>query len=313
MFLLKNVLVAGGAGFIGSHLCDFLVEKGNRVFCIDNFSTGSEKNVAHLIGNKNFVLVEHDVCKPIVLNVGIAEVFNLASPASPKDFREMALEIMQVNSIGTKNLLEFALKNRAKFFQASTSEVYGNPLEHPQKESYFGNVNPIGERSVYDEGKRFSEASVMAYKRKFDLNVKICRIFNTYGDRMRPDDGRIIPNFINQALNNRPITVYGNGKRTRSFCHVLDLIDGFQKLMDSNISGPVNLGNPLEFSVLDVAKKIKQLAKSDSEIVFKDLDFADDPEKRKPDISMAQAELNWFPKISFEDGLLKTIEYFRKS
>lgn len=309
---MKNIVVTGGAGFIGSHLCDLLIANGNKVFCVDNFLTGSEKNISHLQNNKNFVLLEHDICNPIVLNEKISEVYNLASPASPKDFKELSIEILQINSVGTKNVLDFAVKNKAKFFQASTSEVYGNPLEHPQKESYFGNVNPIGERSVYDEGKRFSEALVMAYKRKFNLDTKIVRIFNTYGERMRVNDGRVIPNFINQALNNKPITVYGDGKRTRSFCYVSDLIDGFVKVMDSNFAGPINLGNSGEFTVLETATLVKKLANSNSEIVFKPLPFADDPERRKPDVSLAEIELNWFPKISFEDGLKRTIDYFKK-
>lgn len=309
--MLEKVLVAGGAGFIGSNFCDYLVEKGHFVYCMDNFITGSKKNIQHLAGNKNFQLMEHDVCQPISLNSKIDRVYNLASPASPKDFRELSLEIMQVNSIGTKNLLDFALKNNSRFLQASTSEVYGNPLEHPQKESYYGNVNPVGERSVYDEGKRFSEALCMAYFRKFNLNVRIARIFNTYGPGMRQNDGRVIPNFITQALNNKPITVYGGGNRTRSFCYVSDLIEGLNRLIESDYAGPMNIGNPMEFAILEAAQKIKKLANSSSEIVFKPLLFPDDPERRKPDISIALKELGWKPKIEFEDGLKKTIDYFK--
>ncbi len=308
---MEKILVAGGAGFIGSNFCDYLIGKGHFVYCMDNFLTGSKKNIGHLIGNKKFELIEHDVCEPISLNVKIGRVYNLASPASPKDFRELSLEIMLVNSVGTKNLLDFALKSNARFLQASTSEVYGNPLEHPQKETYFGNVNPIGERSIYDEGKRFSESLCMAYYRKLNLKVKIARIFNTYGPRMRQNDGRVIPNFITQALQGKPITVYGDGKRTRSFCYVSDLIEGLNRLIESEIVGPVNIGNPDEHTIFETAQKIKKLANSSSEIVFKPLPFADDPERRKPDISLAKKELDWVPEISFGGGLDKTIDYFK--
>jgi len=307
---LKTSVVSGGAGFIGSHLCDFLLAKGNKVICIDNFVTGSRKNIAHLEGNKNFSLLEADITQEFEVKEKVDEVYNLSSPASPVDFPKIPIEILLVNSIGTKNLLELAAKNKARFLEASTSEVYGDPLEHPQKETYWGNVNCTGVRSCYDEGKRFSEAIVMAFWRKKNLQTKIARIFNTYGPRMRAEDGRVIPNFINQALRGEPITVYGNGKQTRSFCFVSDLVEGLFKLMQSSFSDPVNLGNPNEMNMLELAEKVKAFTGSKSEISFKPLPV-DDPAKRRPDISRAKKELGWEPKVSFEEGLKKTIDFFK--
>lgn len=314
---MKTILVTGGAGFIGSHLCDFLLKRENKVIAVDNFVTGREGNVSHLLKNEDFELIELDICKTIELNEKlqgkkIDQIYNLASPASPKDFRELAIEIMLVNSLGTKNMLDSAVKNKAVFLEASTSEVYGDPLEHPQKENYLGNVSTISIRSPYDESKRFSEALVSAYARKFSLQVRIARIFNTFGGRMRSDDGRVVPNFITQALQNKKITVYGSGKQTRSLCYVSDMIEGLYALMNSSYSKPVNLGMPEEITMLELAEKIKQLTKSNSEIVFSDLP-EDGPEKRKPDIALARKELQWQPKISLEHGLQKTIEWFDNS
>lgn len=314
---MSTVLVSGGAGFIGSHLCDFLLEKGNAVIAVDNFVSGNKENVEHLLQNKNFELVEADVCNAAELNEKlkgkeIDQIYNLASPASPKDFIELAIEIMLTNSVGTKNLLDLAIENKAVFLEASTSEVYGQPLEHPQKESYFGNVNTLSVRAPYDESKRFSEALVSSYVRKHSLSVRIARIFNTYGPRMRLDDGRVIPNFIPQALQNKPLTVYGKGKQTRSMCYVSDLVNGLHALMNSSYTKPVNLGMSEEISMLELAEKIKQLTESNSEIVFSDLPEGD-PDKRKPDISLAEKELNWKPVVSLEDGLRKTIEWFQSS
>jgi len=308
---MNSVLVTGGAGFIGSHLCEALLAKGSKVVCIDNFVTGKEKNVEHLLPDKNFLLVEEDIVDAIDVEGKFSRVYNLASPASPADFPKIPVEILLANSLGTKNALDFAAKNKARLLEASTSEVYGQPLEHPQKETYFGNVNPVGPRACYDESKRFAEALVMAYGRKKFLDTRIARIFNTYGQRMRADDGRVIPNFITQALQKKPITVYGRGKQTRSFCFVTDLVEGLIKLMESDYSMPVNLGNPTEDTILHIAEEIKRLAGSESKIVFSGLP-EDDPERRKPDISVAKKQLGWQPKISFEEGILKTIQFFKK-
>ncbi len=307
---MKTVLVAGGAGFIGSHLCEFLLEKEHKVLCLDNFVTGSKENIKHLNENENFELIEQDLTNSLELKQKIDQIYHLASPASPVDYQEMPLETMLANSFGTKNLLDYAKKNQTKFVFASTSEVYGDPKEHPQKETYWGNVNPVGLRACYDESKRFAEALIMVYRRKFRTDAMIARIFNTYGPRMRTNDGRIVPNFATQALKNKDITVYGDGSQTRSFCYVSDLVQGLYSLMHSGVHSPVNLGNPEELSILDFAKKIKELTKSESNIVFKDLP-EDDPLKRKPDISKAKEKLEWEPKISIEDGLPKTIEWFK--
>ncbi len=306
----KTIIVTGGAGFLGSNLCDLLISKGSKIICIDNLITGRKQNIAHLLKNRNFTFIKHDITAPLKLTAKIDEIYNLASPASPVDFDRLAEEILLVNSIGTKNMLDLALKNKAKFFEASTSEIYGSALQSPQNESYWGNVNSIGPRSCYDESKRFAEALVMSYYRKYNLDTRIVRIFNTYGPRMRADDGRVVTNFINQALKNKPITIYGSGNQTRSFCYVSDEIDGLWRLMQANYNLPVNIGNPNESTVLELAQKIKELTNSKSEIIFKPLP-KDDPERRRPDIALARKMFNWLPKVQLEEGLNKTIEYFR--
>lgn len=307
---MSTALITGGAGFIGSHLCDFLIKKEDRVICIDNMGSGTGRNIEHLKENSNFSFIEHDIIKPLELNEKIERIYHLASRASPADFPKFPIEILMTNSVGTYNMLELARKNNAKILFASTSEVYGDPKEHPQKETYWGNVNPTGPRSCYDESKRFGEALCFAYNREYGTDIKIVRIFNTYGTRMRPNDGRVIPNFIKQALNNKPLTVYGDGSQTRSFCYVSDLIEGICKMMESDITGPVNLGNPSEISILETAKLIKKLTDSKSEIVFKPLP-KDDPVRRRPDITLAKKKLGWEPRIGFEEGLKKTIEWFK--
>jgi nucleoside-diphosphate-sugar epimerase len=307
---MKRILVSGGAGFIGSHLCDVLIEKGNEVFCVDNLLSGSKKNIEHLTENKNFHFLQEDI-NFFSFDGKLDEVFHLASLASPADYYPKPIETMLVGSIGTKNMLDLALKNKAKFLFTSTSEIYGDPLVHPQKESYWGNVNPVGERSCYDESKRFSEALIKAYEKEFGLKGKIVRIFNTFGPRMRLNDGRVVPNFINQALNNKPLTIYGSGKQTRSFCFVSDMVKGIIKMMESDFNGPVNLGNPEEYSILEFAEKIKELSGKKLELKFLPA-LKDDPKQRKPDISLAGKELNWQPKISMDKGLKITINCFRK-
>jgi nucleoside-diphosphate-sugar epimerase len=305
-----RALVTGGAGFLGSWLCELLVRRGYEVTCLDNLSSGRLRNVKHLEGK--IEVVEGDVVDPPPL--GRAEIiFHLASRASPVDFREHALEILAANSIGTLRMLQLAERWGARFVFASSSEVYGNPLQHPQREDYWGNVNPIGPRSCYDEGKRFGEALCMAYCRTRGLDVRIGRIFNTYGPRMRPDDGRVISNFIVQALRNEPITVYGDGKQTRSFCYVEDLVEGLARLgTREGIKGTVvNLGNPEERTILEIAGLVKSLTGSSSPIVFLPKP-EDDPQRRRPDIGKAKSLLGWKPKISLEEGLVKTIEYFQK-
>ena len=304
------MLVTGGAGFIGSWLCEELVKDGFHVICLDNLSTGKRKNISHL-SNDNFEFIECDVTKPICVNVDC--VFHLASPASPVDYQKLPIETSMANSLGTYNILNLAKNNNARFLLASTSEIYGNPLEHPQRETYCGNVNPIGIRSCYDESKRFAESLTMSFYRKYDLDVRIARIFNTFGPRMRKDDGRAIPNFITQALTCNDITVYGNGKQTRSFCYVDDMIDGLMKLMfTEGLNGEVfNLGNPDERTIINVAKMIKELTHSRSNIVFKPLP-KDDPLRRKPDITKAKKLLKWSPKIDFLVGLKKTIDWFKE-
>lgn len=307
-----NALVTGGAGFIGSWLCDRLVKDGYNVLCIDNMSSGKRQNIAHLLKNKKFEFMEHDVRKPMNIRGKIDYVFHMSSRASPIDFKKYAIEILLTNSLGTKNALELAREKKARFLLASSSEAYGDPLEHPQKETYRGNVNPTGPRSPYDEGKRFAEALASAYHRCYGLNVRIARIFNTYGPRMRKNDGRVIPNFITQALNGRQITVYGNGQQTRSFCYIDDLINGLIKLMFTDgLSGEVvNLGTPNEIPILEVANLIKMMTNSKSKIVFRPIP-QDDPTRRRPDISKAKKLLGWKPTVSLEKGLQKTIEYFK--
>ncbi len=298
-------LVTGGAGFIGSWLCEALLKDG-EVVCADNFSSGKKENIAHLINNRNFMLVKHDVTKPLNVSGAIDCIYHMASPASPVYYQKMPVETMLVNSIGTLNMLRLAEKKKASMLFASTSEVYGDPKEHPQKESYYGNVNPVGPRSCYDESKRFGEALISSYGY---ANTRIVRIFNTYGPRMRKDDGRAVPNFIDQALNNMPITVYGNGLQTRSFCYVDDMVKGIITVMNASVQGLVNLGNPEETSILKCAKMVIKLTASGSKIIFRALP-KDDPARRRPDITTAKS-LGWKPETSLEEGLKKTIKHFK--
>lgn len=306
-----RILVAGGAGFVGSHLCDYFIARGHSVTALDSGITGRAKNVAHLAGNSRFTLLEHDVTDPIAWQ-GDA-VFHLASPASPEGYLRHPIKTLRVNSVGTENLLALAQENGAKFLFASTSEVYGDPLEHPQKETYWGNVNPVGPRACYDEGKRFGEALTMEYVRQYAVDARIIRIFNTYGPRNDPRDGRVVPNFIAQALAGLPITIYGDGSQTRSFCFVADLVRGIAAAMFTNATqGEVfNLGNPDEKTIREFANLIVRLTGTNVPIEHKPLP-ADDPRKRRPDISKAQAHLNWTPQVSLEEGLAETIAYFRR-
>ncbi len=317
---MQTVLVAGGAGFIGSHLCSLLLSKGYKVICLDNCITGDENNIIQLQKNNNFLFVNHDITKsPEVLDSvadGINYIFHLASPASPnkkspRSYINYPIETLLVNSIGTYFLMKFAKKHNANVLYASSSEIYGDPKVSPQPESYFGNVNPNGVRSVYDEAKRFGEAMTMAYVRKHNLNCRIVRIFNTYGPLMKKDDGRVVSNFINQALENKDITIYGDGSQTRSFCYVDDMIDGLCRLMDTGptVTGPINLGKPEECTILELADKILELTGSKSRIVHKPA-VVDDPRQRRPDISLANKALGWSPKVSLEEGLKKTVSYF---
>jgi nucleoside-diphosphate-sugar epimerase len=313
---IVKALVAGGAGFIGSHLCDRLLAEGATVACVDNLITGARANVAHLIDNPRFSFVQHDVIQP--LEAEADAVFHLASPASPnpaspRSYIAHSIETALVNSQGTYQLLELARANRARFLFASTSEVYGDPLEHPQRETYFGHVNPNGFRACYDESKRFGEALAMSFRRRYELDVRIVRIFNTYGPRCDPEDGRLIPNFVTQALRGDPITVYGDGSQTRSLCYVSDLVDGiYRAMMTEEAQGEVvNLGNPGEHSVLEYARIIRELCESDSEIVFQELRTPDDPNRRQPDIAKARSLLGWEPCVALEDGLKQTISWYR--
>jgi dTDP-glucose 4,6-dehydratase len=308
---MKRTLVAGGAGFLGSHLCDTLLNEGHEVICMDNLITGSMDNIAHIQSDR-FRFVEQDISLPFTVEGKLDFFMNLASPASPVDYYEHPIETLKVGSFGTYHGLELARQKGAVFFMASTSEVYGDPLEHPQKETYWGHVNPIGPRSVYDEPKRFSEALTMTYHRTHGVDTRIVRIFNTYGPRMAINDGRAIPNFLYQALQGEDITVYGDGSQTRSFCYVSDLIEGIVQLLNSGHSDPVNIGNPIEMSLLEMAEKILQVTGSRSKIVFKPLP-EDDPKVRQPDISLARELLGWEPKVGLEEGLRNTLEYFRKS
>jgi len=306
-----RVVITGGAGFIGSHLCEKYLEAGHRVTCIDNLLTGVEGNVAHLAGHQQFEFIRHDVSKPVFVEGAVDRILHFASPASPVDYLNLPIQTLKVGSLGTHNMLGVARAKKARFLLASTSEVYGDPEIHPQREDYWGHVNPIGIRGVYDEAKRFAEAMVMAYHRAHGLETRIVRIFNTYGNRMRLDDGRVLPNFMGQALRGEPLTVYGTGDQTRSFCHVSDLVEGIVKLMESDSPEPVNLGNPEEVTILQFAKEILELSGSTSQIVFKPLP-QDDPRVRKPDITRAKQRLGWEPKVVRRDGLLMTLEHFKK-
>lgn len=306
---MKKILVTGGAGFIGSHLCERLLAEGNEVVCVDNFFTGSKKNVLPLLDNPYFEIIRHDIIKSLLIEVD--EIYNFACPASPVHYQYNAIKTIKTNVLGTTNMLGLAKRLKAKFLQASTSEVYGDPKEHPQTEKYWGNVNPIGIRSCYDEGKRVAETLTMDYHRQNGVKIKIIRIFNTYGPRMAANDGRVVSNFIVQALQGQDITVYGDGSQTRSFCYVSDLVDGAIRMMNSEdgFIGPVNLGNPVETPIIEFAEKIIKLTGSSSKIMHKPLP-QDDPTQRKPDISLAGEKLGWKPSVKLEDGLMKTIEYF---
>ena len=306
----KQVLVTGGAGFLGSHLCEVLVEEGEDVLCLDNFYTGSRANIQHLLGKPNFELLRHDVTFPLYIEVD--EVYNLACPASPIHYQHDPVQTTKTSVHGAINMLGLAKRTGAKILQASTSEVYGDPEEHPQSEHYWGHVNPIGPRSCYDEGKRCAETLFFDYRRQHNLPIKIARIFNTYGPRMHPDDGRVVSNFIVQALKGESLTIYGDGSQTRSFCYVDDLVTGLIRLMrtEDDCTGPVNLGNPDEFQIKQLAERVLALVGSTSKIIHKELP-QDDPQQRRPDITLAKARLNWQPSIALDDGLSRTVEYFR--
>lgn len=310
--LVKKAVVTGGAGFIGSYLCDLLISKGCEIVCVDNLITGSEKNIKHLLKNKNFRFIKEDVIKDRIREKNLDFVFHFASPASPSAYQKYTKETALVNSVGTLNMLNLALSNKARFLFASTSEVYGDPKEHPQKETYWGNVNSFGTRSCYDESKRFGETITYVYIHKYGLDARVVRIFNTYGPKMQKDDGRVVSNFINQSIKDKPLTIYGDGSQTRSFCYVSDLVWGIEKVIfKKGLKGQIfNLGNPEEYKILDFAKKIKKLTQSKSEITFKPLP-KDDPKQRRPDISKAKKFLGWTPKVSVDEGLKKTIEYYK--
>ena len=309
-----RVLITGGAGFLGSHLCDLFLANGHQVIAMDNLITGSTDNIAHLVGRDDFTFLKHDVTNHIYLEGDLDAVLHFASPASPVDYLEFPIQTLKVGSLGTHNALGLAMEKSAKFLLASTSEVYGDPQQHPQQESYWGHVNPIGVRGVYDEAKRFSEAMTMAYHRFHGLETRIVRIFNTYGPRMRLNDGRVVPNFIAQALREEPITVYNGGTQTRSFCYVADLIRGVYALLYSDQDQPVNIGNPVELTILEFAQQIIEATGSSSKISFVEPEYADigdDPQVRRPDISRAKACLQWQPKYTLSDGLEETLEYFK--
>ncbi|MGD1977968.1 MAG: SDR family oxidoreductase [Akkermansiaceae bacterium] len=305
----KKILVTGGAGFLGSHLCDRLLEAGNEVICADNFFTGRKGNIAHLSDHSGFELIRHDIVDP--LKVEVDQIYNLACPASPPHYQYNPIKTMKTSVIGMLNMLGLARRTKSRILQASTSEVYGDPLEHPQTEAYWGHVNPIGIRSCYDEGKRCAETMCMDYHRENGVDVRIIRIFNTYGPRMNPDDGRVVSNFIVQALRGQPITIYGDGSQTRSFCYCDDLLDGMVRLMEGNHTGPINIGNPGEFTMLELAKEVIDLTGSSSELVYHDLP-KDDPQQRQPDITKAKELLGWEPGTELREGLKKTIAYFEK-
>ena len=308
----KRILVTGGAGFLGSHLCERLLKNGHEVICLDNFFTGTKNNITHLLDNKRFEVIRHDVVVPLFIEID--EIYNLACPASPVHYQHDPIQTFKTGVLGAMNMLGLAKRTGAKIMQASTSEVYGDPEVHPQPESYWGRVNPNGIRSCYDESKRCAETLFFDYKRQHNINIKVARIFNTYGPNMHPNDGRVVSNFIIQALRNDPITVYGDGSQTRSFCYVDDLIEAFIRLMSlpEDFSGPINTGNPKEFSILELAERVIQITGSKSTIDFQTLP-QDDPTQRKPDIKLAKEKLNWEPKIELEEGLIKTIEYFKNT
>lgn len=307
----QRILVTGGAGFLGSHLCERLLEEGHEVICVDNFFTGSKANIAHLMDNSRFEVIRHDITEPLVVHVD--EIYNLACPASPQHYQHDPIHTIKTSVLGVTNVLGLARRTGAKVFHASTSEVYGDPLEHPQREDYWGHVNPNGYRACYDEGKRCAEALLFDYHRRHGIRIKVARIFNTYGPRMHPKDGRVVSNFIVQALEGEPITVYGDGSQTRSFCYADDLIEGIRRLMDSpdGFTGPVNLGNPGEFTMLELADHVLTLTGSSSDVEFKPLPH-DDPRQRRPDITLARERLSWEPQVDLEQGLKKTIRYFDK-
>ena len=305
-----RILVTGGAGFLGSHLCDRLVETGAEVLCLDNFFTGSKANIRHLLDRKNFEVVRHDLVEPIFLEVD--QIYNLASPASPVHYQYNPVKTVKTNVMGTINMLGLAKRVKARILQASTSEVYGDPQQHPQEETYWGHVNPIGPRSCYDEGKRVAETLMMDYHRQNQVDIKIARIFNTYGPRMAVSDGRVVSNFIVQAIENKPITIYGDGSQTRSFCYVSDMVEGLVRMMNCDgFTGPVNLGNPIELSIRELAELVLEITHPKSEIVHKPLP-QDDPLQRCPDITLAKERLKWEPAVTLREGLEETIEYFRQ-
>ena len=308
---MSKVVVTGGAGFIGSHLCGYLLNKNHQVICIDNLLTGDLINLAHLYGKENFLFINHDVTQYIYVEGKVDYVLHFASPASPIDYLQLPIQTLKVGSLGTHKALGLAKNKKACFLLASTSEVYGDPLTHPQQEDYWGNVNPVGPRGVYDEAKRFAEAMTMAYHRYHEVDTRIARIFNTYGPSMRLNDGRAVPNFISQALRGEELTVYGDGSQTRSFCYISDLVEGLYRLMTSDVHEPVNLGNPHEFSVLELAELVLELIQSSSQIVFRPLP-QDDPRVRQPNITRAQKLLSWKPKVKLREGLEKTLEYFEE-
>jgi dTDP-glucose 4,6-dehydratase len=305
-----RIVVSGAAGFVGSHMCDRLLAEGHQVIALDNFLTGAAANLDHLDGVNGFSLVAQDITRPFDIEGEVDCVVNMASPASPKDYLEHPIETLDVGSIGSRNMLELAMRKHARYLVTSTSECYGDPLVHPQVETYWGNVNPVGPRSCYDESKRFAEAITMAYHRKHGLRTNIARIFNTYGPRMKLNDGRVVPAFLDQALRGEPMTVFGSGSQTRSFCYVTDLVDGLYRLMQSDERYPVNLGNPREMTILEFAEHIRRMTGTKSEIVFEPLP-EDDPKQRRPDIAKAKAVLGWEPRVGLEDGLRETVAYFK--
>ncbi|HIK01559.1 TPA: SDR family oxidoreductase [archaeon] len=305
----QKILVTGGSGFIGSHLCDFLLEKGNDVVCVDNFFTGTKSNVSHLLENDSFELLEHDIIEPLEMKVD--QIYNLACPASPIHYQENPVKTVKTSVMGMINMLDLAQSSKARILQASTSEVYGDPEVHPQPETYSGNVNQLGPRACYDEGKRVAETLMMDYHRENQVDVRIARIFNTYGPRMAQDDGRVVSNFIIQALTGKDLTIYGDGKQTRSFCYVSDMVLGLYEMMNQNNIGPINLGNPHEITVGDLATEIIELSDSISQVVFKELP-EDDPKQRQPDISLAREVLGWEPQVSLKEGMSLTVKYFKE-